>query len=86
MSDAYADPFRAADPAYDRFFTPGRPGHLQFDLEGFAAARLADAGLTRIETLGLDTYAHPDRYFSYRRTTHAGEPDYGRNISLIALA
>lgn len=85
VSDAYAAPFRAADPEYDRFFVAGRAGHLQFDIEGFAAARLAEQGIGRVETLGLDTYANPARYFSYRRTTHAGEPDYGRNISLIAL-
>lgn len=82
---AYAAPFTAADPEYERFFTGGRGDRLQFDLEGFVAARLAEEGLARVEALGLDTYAHPGRYFSYRRTTHAGEPDYGRNLSLIAL-
>lgn len=86
VSNAYADPFRAVDPAYDAFFTSGRVGHLQFDIEGFVAARLAAEGLERIETLGLDTYAHPARYFSFRRSTHAGDGDYGRNISLIALS
>jgi copper oxidase (laccase) domain-containing protein len=40
----------------------------------------------RVEALGLDTYADPDRFYSYRRATHRGEPDYGRQISLIALA
>ncbi|HMJ93106.1 MAG TPA: laccase domain-containing protein, partial [Allosphingosinicella sp.] len=42
-------------------------------------------GVTRVEALGLDTYAEPDRFFSYRRATHKGEPDYGRQLSLIAL-
>ena len=77
--------FAEADPANDRFFTPGRDGHHQFDLEGFVAARLAEAGINRVEALGLDTYSDPDRFFSYRRATHRGEPDYGRQISLIAL-
>ncbi len=74
------------DEDHERFFAAGRPGHYGFDLEGFIVQRLADAGLRRIEALGLDTYADPTRWFSYRRTTHAGEPDYGRQISMIALA
>jgi polyphenol oxidase len=43
------------------------------------------AGVTRIEALGLDTSAHPDRFYSFRRATHRGEPDYGRQISLIGV-
>jgi copper oxidase (laccase) domain-containing protein len=39
----------------------------------------------RVEALGLDTYSDPGRFYSYRRATHLGEPDYGRQISLIAL-
>ena len=78
--------FAAADPANERFFTDGRDGRHQFDLEAYVAARLAAAGVRRIETLGLDTYADPSRFFSYRRATHRGEPDYGRQISLIAIS
>jgi copper oxidase (laccase) domain-containing protein len=48
-------------------------------------SRLAASGLSRVEALGLDTYSDADRFFSYRRSTHRGEPDYGRQISLIAL-
>jgi YfiH family protein len=77
--------FVAADPGHERFFAAGRPGHHQFDLEAFVAFRLADSGLARAEALGLDTYSDPDRFFSYRRATHRGEADYGRQISLIAL-
>jgi YfiH family protein len=84
VQDAYADPFLAADPGFARFFRAGRAGHLHFDLEGFVAARLAAAGVTRVECLGRDTYTGD--YFSYRRSVHAGEPDYGRNLSLISLA
>jgi hypothetical protein len=47
--------------------------------------RLAGAGIRRIEAVGLDTYADPERFYSYRRATHANEPDYGRQISLIAV-
>jgi polyphenol oxidase len=77
--------FAETDPDYVAFFTPGREGHHQFDLEGFAASRLAAAGLRTVVALGEDTYSQAARYFSYRRTTHAGEPDYGRQLSLIAL-
>jgi hypothetical protein len=77
--------FAEAEPEYERFFTLGREGHHQFDLEAFAVARLAEAGVTRIEALGEDTYSQAERFFSYRRATHRGEPTYGRQISLIAL-
>ena len=73
-------------PDHDRFFTDGPAGKPHFDLESFVVASLADAGVTRIEALGLDTYGAPDRFFSYRRATHSGEPDYGRQLSLIGLA
>lgn len=77
--------FVEADPNNERFFGGGREGHHQFDLEGFVLSRLAEAGLGRVEALGEDTYSQPDRFFSFRRATHRGEPDYGRQISLIAL-
>jgi len=85
VDEAFLRRFAEADPDNDRFFTPGRPGHHQFDLEAYVLARLAAAGVTRAEALGLDTYSEPERFFSYRRATHRGEPDYGRQISLIAL-
>jgi len=69
----------------ETFFVPGRPGHWQFDLEGYIAGRLRDAGIGRVEPLGLDTYADPGRFYSYRRATHRGEPTYGRQFSLIGL-
>jgi hypothetical protein len=69
-----------------RFLAPGAaPDRRQFDLEGFVAARLAEAGVTRVHPLATDTYADPERWFSYRRATHAGERDYGRQIALIML-
>ncbi|WP_296570462.1 peptidoglycan editing factor PgeF [Phreatobacter sp.] len=85
VSQAFVDQFRAADEAYGGFFAPGRPGHAQFDLPGFIAARLSAAGIDRIDDLGLDTYADEARFYSYRRTTHRKEPDYGRHIAGIAL-
>lgn len=77
--------FCAQDPANERFFADGRPEHFQFDLEAYVVHRLAAAGLRTIEALGMDTYADEARFFSFRRATHRGEPDYGRQISLIGL-
>lgn len=77
--------FAAAAADNARFFAPGRAGHYQFDLPGFVAARLAAAGVGHWEDLALDTYAVPDRFFSYRRCVHRGEPGYGRQIALIGL-
>jgi YfiH family protein len=74
-----------ARPEHERFFSTGRVGHHQFDLEGFVVSRVAAAGVRQVEALGLDTYSDPSRFFSYRRATHLGEPDYGRQISLIAV-
>ena len=79
--------FEAADPGYGRYFgeSPGRPGHARFDLPAFVTDRLRHAGVGTVADLGLCTYSDPDRFFSYRRTTHRGEPDYGRQIAAIVL-
>jgi len=82
---AFAHRFEADDPSNERFFTPGRDDHQQFDLAGYVIARLAAAGINRIEALALDTYAQEDRFYSYRRATHRGEPGYGRQISIVGL-
>ena len=86
VDHAFAERLIAAAPDNDRFFTDGSAGKPHFDLESFVVASLAAAGIARIEALGLDTYADPDRFYSYRRATHLGEPDYGRQLSLIGLA
>lgn len=85
VDEAFRARFLDAEPRNDGFFTDGRPGHAQFDLEGYCAARLSDAGVERIEAFGVDTRSDPVRFFSYRRTTLVGEPDYGRQLSLISL-
>lgn len=82
VDDRFREAFGESD---ERFFAAGRPGHWQFDLEGYAAARLAEAGVAVIDRLGLDTYADAGRFFSYRRATHRAEPTYGRQFSLIGL-
>ena len=83
---AFRDRFLDDDAANERFFADGRAGHARFDLEGYVAHRLAAAGVVRVETLGLDTYADERRFYSYRRSTHRGEPGYGRQIAIIAVA
>jgi len=85
VDTAFVARFLADDPENERFFADGRPGHAQFDIEGYVVARLAGAGVRRVDALGLDTCAAPDRFFSYRRSCLLGEPGYGRQISLIGL-
>ncbi|MGQ7792704.1 peptidoglycan editing factor PgeF [Faunimonas sp. B44] len=78
--------FLAADEANEEYFRADGPnGRARFDLPGYIAARLRAAGLGTVETLALCTYADEERFFSYRRATHRGEPDYGRQLSAIAL-
>jgi YfiH family protein len=78
--------FMADDRENARFFAPSpRAGHSLFDLAGYVAARLERAGIARIEDVGACTYADPDRFYSFRRATHRGEPDYGRHLNAIAL-
>lgn len=83
---AFLARFAAADPANERFFSDGRrAGHHQFDLESYVAHRIAAAGVARVEAMGIDTYADEDRWFSFRRATHRGEADYGRQISVVGV-
>lgn len=83
----FLERFKAANPTYSRFFTASeRPAHAMFDLPAFIALRAQEAGIGRFVDLALCTYDDEQRFFSYRRTTHRSEPDYGRLISAIALA
>ena len=82
----FRDAFLDAEATNDGFFIASdRRDHFRFDLPGYVAQRLARAGIATLERLEVDTYAEADRCFSYRRATHAGEDDYGRLISAIAL-
>ncbi len=85
VDDAFRIRFEAAELANGRFFVEGRPGHAQFDLPAYVAHRLTDFGVGHVEALLLDTFDLADRFFSFRRATLDHEPDYGRQISLIAL-
>ncbi|WP_201838869.1 peptidoglycan editing factor PgeF [Microvirga zambiensis] len=82
----FIERFAKEAPGQERFLAKAeRPGHAMFDLPGFIGARLAAAGIGQFADLGLCTYSDDERFFSYRRTTHRKEPDYGRLISAIAL-
>ena len=86
VGDEFRDRFLAADAQNAIFFAPGaRPAHHQFDLEAYAADRLRHAGVDKIGRLRACTYARDADFFSFRRTTHRGEKDYGREISAIVL-
>ena len=86
VGEEFRERFLQEDLAHARFFRPGnRPGKWHFDLPGFVAHRLQAAGIGRIERLNRCTYAEEDLFFSYRRATHRGEPDYGRQLSAIML-
>ena len=81
----FFETFTDDDPAARRFFINGGGDRLLFDLPGYGLSRLRAAGIAHAEWTRHCTYAAPDRFFSYRRTTHAGEADYGRLISVIRL-
>lgn len=74
----------SADPQAARFFTPGKPGHYQFDLAGWCVFRLERAGIGQVAALGVDTRADEKRFFSHRRRTLAGGGPIGHQISVIA--
>jgi YfiH family protein len=77
--------FVDADAGNARYFAPsGKAGHALFDLNLYTVDRLSRAGVTAAQ-LGRCTYAEEDLFYSYRRTTHRGEADYGRQISAIVL-
>ncbi|HHN66792.1 MAG TPA: polyphenol oxidase, partial [Thermopetrobacter sp.] len=79
--------FVAEDPAWGRFFSPSsRAGHFLFDLPGYVVMRLEEAGVGRVRDVARCTYAEDEAFFSYRRATHRGEEDYGRQLSAIMLA
>lgn len=86
VDEGFVQRFVADDPANERFFAAGKPGHAMFDIAAYVAARLAAAGITRIAIGGQDTYAGGQDYFSYRRACHKGENTYGRQLSVIGLA
>jgi polyphenol oxidase len=81
----FVERFIEADAQNAVFFIPSeREGHAMFDLAGFIRTRLEDAGVLMIDDIGVDTYSD-ERCYSYRRSVHRKEPDYGRHVHAIAL-
>ncbi|MBE2277457.1 MAG: peptidoglycan editing factor PgeF [Rhodobacteraceae bacterium] len=85
VGQEFLDTFLTEDPDHARFFANGTGGKYLFDLPGFGLHRLRAAGVASTEWVGHCTYSDSERFYSYRRTTHAGEADYGRLISIIRL-
>jgi hypothetical protein len=81
----FLDGFLQDDPDSQRFFASGTGDRMLFDLPGYSQQRLRQAGIGHAEWTRHCTYRDPERFFSFRRTTHAGEADYGRLISVIRL-
>ncbi|MDA5557133.1 peptidoglycan editing factor PgeF [Shimia sp. MMG029] len=81
----FLDNFLSEDADNRRFFAPGEGDRMLFDLPAYGLHRLKQAGVGAAEWIRHCTYADPARFYSYRRTTHAKEADYGRLISCIRL-
>ncbi|MAM62526.1 peptidoglycan editing factor PgeF [Maritimibacter sp. UBA3975] len=81
----FMDRFMDDDPENGRFFAGGQGDRVQFDLPGFGVHRLREAGVGHAEWTRHCTYADPERFYSYRRSVHRKEADYGRLISAIRL-
>ena len=86
VGSEFVERFLDADAENGVFFIPSvRSGHAMFDLAGFIRMRLENAGVLMIDDIGVDTYSD-ERFYSYRRSVHRKEPDYGRHVHAIALA
>lgn len=81
----FFETFTDDDPTTQRFFAQGQGDRMLFDLPAYGLYRLRSAGVGLAQWTRHCTYSDPDRFYSYRRTTHAGEADYGRLISVIRL-
>ena len=81
----FFETFTDDDPTTQRFFAQGQGDRMLFDLPAYGLHRLSVAGVGQAQWTRHCTYSDPDRFYSYRRTTHAGEADYGRLISVIRL-
>jgi YfiH family protein len=85
VDEGFRTRFLEQDPANERFFTSAHWGKPHFNLEAYVEHRLRSSGIAFVEALSLDTYIDADRFYSYRRATHGGEADYGRQLSAIGL-
>ncbi|MGN6849077.1 MAG: peptidoglycan editing factor PgeF [Sphingomicrobium sp.] len=85
VDEAFRARFLEDDADNARFFIIGQSGKPHFDLEAYVVHRLIAAGIDEVEALNLDTYSNTERFFSYRRSTHQRQADYGRQLSAIAI-
>jgi hypothetical protein len=85
VGQEFLETFLDQDPDNSRFFAGGKAGHYQFDLPGYGLHRLRNAGVGQAEYTRHCTYSDAERFYSYRRATHAHEADYGRLIAVIRL-
>lgn len=81
----FVETFLDEDPEHARFFASGQGDRAHFDLPGFCLMRLRGAGIGHVEWTGHCTYSDPKRFYSYRRSCHRTEPDYGRLVAAIML-
>ena len=85
VGNEFVERFMEEDAENTLFFLPAaREGHAMFDLAGFIRMRLENSGVLMIDDIGVDTYSD-ERFFSYRRSVHRKEPDYGRHVHAIVL-
>ena len=85
VGQEFFDEFIAVETDYTRFFAQGVGDRMQFDLPSFCLHQLRISGIGHATWTGHCTYSDPDRFYSYRRTCHQNEPDYGRLISAVRL-
>jgi YfiH family protein len=85
VDEEFRSRFLDDDAENVRFFASAVGEKPHFDLEAYVIHRLLEAGVGEVEALGLDTYSDPGRFFSFRRSTHRGEADYGRQLSAIGI-
>ena len=85
VGEEFFDEFTKQAPENSQFFKSGKPQKYHFDLKGYCASVLANSGIKNIDILPNDTCAEENAFFSNRRRNHLGEPDYGRNVSVIML-
>jgi YfiH family protein len=86
VDEGFRQTFLNFDPKFATYFTDSKnANHYQFDLPAFVKMKLDELNLKCVEGSMADTYPNTKDFFSYRRTTHNNEPDYGRQISVISL-
>ncbi len=86
VGDEFREEFTRRDPANAQYFAPAaRPAHWQYDLPAYVRDRLQAAGIRKATVLARCTYGEAGNFYSFRRATHRGETDYGRQLSAISL-